>query len=161
MTSLFRELVSVPTEPCFSISTVDAPSLDCSFCAIASPTTPPPITACVKSASLLRLVENALELNDFEMEDARKANMLKDSRIGYNSEQGNNEHIKCLQKQAFYSTSRKKFVLISDGSVAFPMTLPNRGDALAIMSISDLKTINSIGIISRLTDLNTLERISR
>ena len=58
VTSLFLELVSVPTDPCFSIRTVDAPSLSCSFRATASPTTPPPITACVKSACRLILVEN-------------------------------------------------------------------------------------------------------
>lgn len=57
VTSLFLELVSVPTDPCFSIKTVDAPSLCCSFRAIASPITPPPTTACVKSASRLMLDE--------------------------------------------------------------------------------------------------------
>lgn len=57
-TSLFLELVSVPTEPCFSISTVEAPSLACNFRAIANPTTPPPITACVKSAFSLAVAEN-------------------------------------------------------------------------------------------------------
>ena len=62
MTSLFRELVSVPTEPCFSIKTVDAPSLYCSLRAIARPTTPPPITAWVKSASRCMLDEKCLEL---------------------------------------------------------------------------------------------------
>lgn len=62
MTSLFRELVSVPTEPCFSIKTVDAPSLCCSLRAMARPTTPPPITAWVKSAFRRMLDEKCLEL---------------------------------------------------------------------------------------------------
>jgi hypothetical protein len=79
MTSLFRELVSVPTEPCFSISTVDTPSLAWSFRAIAKPTTPPPITACVKSASLRMLVENDREHNDLgnEAGNIREANILR------------------------------------------------------------------------------------
>jgi hypothetical protein len=78
MTSLFLELVSVPTDPCFSIKTVDAPSLAWSFLAIANPTTPPPITACVKSASLLRLVEKSLEdkVLDVDSEALRDTNML-------------------------------------------------------------------------------------
>lgn len=50
MTSLFRELVSVPTDPCFSIRMVELDGRDCSLRAMARPTTPPPITACVKSA---------------------------------------------------------------------------------------------------------------
>lgn len=78
MTSLFLELVSVPTDPCFSINIVDVPSLAWSFRPIARPTTPPPITAWVKSAGLLRLVENAWELSDLEeMEVARNANILQ------------------------------------------------------------------------------------
>lgn len=59
-TSEFLELVSVPIAPCFSIKTVLAPSLDCNFRAIASPTAPAPITACVKSALRGALVENNL-----------------------------------------------------------------------------------------------------
>jgi len=59
MTSLLRLLVSVPTALCCSIRTVDVveeevvPPL-CCCCwrrrAMARPTAPPPITACVKSA---------------------------------------------------------------------------------------------------------------
>jgi len=56
-TSEFRLLVSVPTLPWRSISTVDTPSLSWSFRAIAKPTTPPPITAWVKSALRTLLVE--------------------------------------------------------------------------------------------------------
>jgi hypothetical protein len=67
-TSEFLELVSVPTALCFSIKTVLAPSLDCSFRATASPTAPAPITACVKSALRGALVENNLERGiDFAM----------------------------------------------------------------------------------------------
>lgn len=51
-TSEFLELVSIPTAPFLSIKTVDTPSLACNFLATARPTTPPPITACVKSALL-------------------------------------------------------------------------------------------------------------
>jgi len=43
-TSLFRLLVSVPTAPCFSIRSVDAPSRCCNRLAIDNPTAPPPIT---------------------------------------------------------------------------------------------------------------------
>ena len=68
MTSLFLELVSVPTDPCFSIRTVDAPLLDCSLRAIANPTTPPPMTACVKSASLRMLDEKWRLVVAFSME---------------------------------------------------------------------------------------------
>lgn len=64
MTSEFLELVSVPTEPCFSIKTVDAPSLACSCRAIASPTTPAPITACVKSALRAVVAEKDLRRHD-------------------------------------------------------------------------------------------------
>jgi hypothetical protein len=83
MTSLFRELVSVPTEPCFSIRTVDDPSRDWSRRAIAKPTTPPPITACVKSAVLGRLVENDREVNDLgnKGEITREANMMEYSAV--------------------------------------------------------------------------------
>ena len=56
-TSLFLLDVSVPTLPCFSISIVLAPSLACSCLAIANPTTPPPMIACVKSACNLEVVE--------------------------------------------------------------------------------------------------------
>jgi hypothetical protein len=83
MTSLFRELVSVPTTPCFSINTVDAPSLACSLRAIARPTTPPPMTACVKSAFLFRLVENDLEYRDLHDETARDENISgKERQLG-------------------------------------------------------------------------------
>lgn len=56
MTSLLRELVSVPADPCFSIKMVELEGRDWSFRAMARPTTPPPITAWVKSA-LRRVVE--------------------------------------------------------------------------------------------------------
>jgi hypothetical protein len=59
-TSEFLELVSVPTAPCFSMRTELAPSLDCSFRAMASPTAPAPTIACVKSARRGALVENNL-----------------------------------------------------------------------------------------------------
>lgn len=49
-TSELRLLVSLPTMSCFSINTTDAPSICCSLLAIARPTAPAPITACVKSA---------------------------------------------------------------------------------------------------------------
>lgn len=63
MTSLFRELVSVPADPCFSISTVETDgSRDCSLRAMARPTTPPPITAWVKSAWRRAVEEKALEM---------------------------------------------------------------------------------------------------
>ena len=77
-TSLFLELVSVPTEPCFSIRTVDAPSLSCNFRAIASPTTPPPMTACVKSVSRRMLDENCRLVVAFKMalEKARGGIMM-------------------------------------------------------------------------------------
>ena len=74
-TSLFLELVSVPTEPCFSMSTVDAPPLSCSFRAIASPTTPPPMTACVKSASRRTLDERCRLVAAFKI-------MLEKARVG-------------------------------------------------------------------------------
>ena len=74
-TSLFLELVSVPTEPCFSIRTVDALSLSCSFRAIASPTTPPPMTACVKSASRRVLEEKCRLVVAFKM-------ALEKTRVG-------------------------------------------------------------------------------
>lgn len=60
MTSLFRELVSVPTDPCFSIKTVEADERDCSLRAMARPTTPPPTTACVKSALRWAVEEKVL-----------------------------------------------------------------------------------------------------
>ena len=66
MTSLFRELVSVPTWPCFSIRTVEAESRCWSLRAMASPITPPPMTAWVKSAFRGVLEENFF---DFEMVD--------------------------------------------------------------------------------------------
>lgn len=75
ITSLFLELVSVPTDPCFSIRTVDAPSLSCSFRAIARPTTPPPITACVKSASRRMLDEKLRVVAVFKM-------VLERARVG-------------------------------------------------------------------------------
>jgi hypothetical protein len=80
MTSLFRELVSVPTEPCFSINTVEAPSRAWSFLAIAKPTTPPPMTACVKSASLLMVDEKDLDcrVRGIMREIARDVNMMKE-----------------------------------------------------------------------------------
>lgn len=60
------------------MSTVDAPSLACSFRAIANPTTPPPITACVKSAFLLTLDEKGREMGvrDMAWGNARKENMI-------------------------------------------------------------------------------------
>jgi hypothetical protein len=78
MTSLFRELVSVPTDPCFSINTVEAPSLACSLWAIARPTTPPPTTACVKSAFLFRLVEKDLVQRVLVVEIVRVENMVRE-----------------------------------------------------------------------------------
>lgn len=85
MTSLFRELVSVPTEPCFSIRTVEASSLACSFWAIARPTTPPPITACVKSAFRDGVVENGLERTwrVIDGETTRDENMAGARRWNY------------------------------------------------------------------------------
>ena len=56
-TSEFRLLVSLPTIPCLSISTTCAPSCCCSRRAIARPTAPPPMTAWVKSAFRLMVVE--------------------------------------------------------------------------------------------------------
>ena len=56
-TSELRLLVSLPTMPCFSISTVLTPSLCCSLLAMARPTAPPPITACVKSAGRVAVLE--------------------------------------------------------------------------------------------------------
>ena len=44
LASEFLLLVSCPTEPCFSIRTVNVPSLAANWRAIASPTTPAPIT---------------------------------------------------------------------------------------------------------------------
>lgn len=161
MTSLFLELVSVPTEPCFSINIVDTPSLNCSFRAIASPITPPPITACVKSVSLLRLVENAREPIDLdEIEVARNANIVKQESVieGYNDnreQQCNRE--KQLRQYASYTTPRKMFVLISVESIAFPMTLPNGGVALARTGDSSLDLLDHIGMISFLRSLNAPE----
>lgn len=43
-TSEFRELVSIPTPPFLSISSVLVPSLTANRLAIASPTAPPPMT---------------------------------------------------------------------------------------------------------------------
>ena len=82
-TSLFLELVSVPTDPCFSIRTVDAPSLSCNLRAIASPTTPPPMTACVKSASRLILDENCrlVDLFKMELEKARMGIMVATTNV--------------------------------------------------------------------------------
>jgi len=62
MTSLFRELVSVPTWPCFSIRTVEAESRCWSLRAMARPITPPPMTAWVKSALRDVLEEKFLDL---------------------------------------------------------------------------------------------------
>ena len=66
MTSLFRELVSVPTWLCFSIRTTEAEERCWSLRAMASPITPPPMTAWVKSALRDGLEEKFL---DFEMVD--------------------------------------------------------------------------------------------
>lgn len=57
LTSELRLLVSLPTIPCFSINTVLTPSRCCSLLAIARPTAPPPMTACVKSACLVAVLE--------------------------------------------------------------------------------------------------------
>jgi hypothetical protein len=88
MTSLFRELVSVPTEPCFSMRTVDAPSLSWSLRAIARPTTPPPITACVKSAFCRMHVEKCLEEGpgpvNVDRESTRNENMADRQSRGKN-----------------------------------------------------------------------------
>lgn len=65
LTSLFRELVSLPTIPCFSIKTTFAPSTICNLRATAKPTTPAPITACVKSALEAFVVENSRDLGCF------------------------------------------------------------------------------------------------
>jgi hypothetical protein len=98
MTSLFLELVSVPTEPCFSINTVDAPSLACNFRAIVNPTTPPPITACVKSDSLLVLVENDLEHSVLaESEMARDENIMRSQDA--KKEPGLNYHTEGIMKR--------------------------------------------------------------
>jgi len=67
MTSLFRELVSVPTWPCFSIRTVEAESRCWSLRAMARPITPPPMTACVKSAYLGILEEKCLEFDVIDL----------------------------------------------------------------------------------------------
>jgi hypothetical protein len=52
-TSEFRLLVSVPTDPCRSSKIVDVPSLEANWRAIASPTTPAPMTY-VERIRLLR-----------------------------------------------------------------------------------------------------------
>ena len=72
----------MPTDPCFSIKTVEAPSLACSFRAIARPTTPPPITACVKSASLLVLEEKCrlVDASSMDLEKARVSIMVASNR---------------------------------------------------------------------------------
>jgi hypothetical protein len=44
LASEFLLLVSCPTEPCFSIKTVEVPCLAANWRAIASPTTPAPTT---------------------------------------------------------------------------------------------------------------------
>lgn len=98
MTSLLRELVSVPTVPCFSIRTVDAPSLDWSLRAIASPTTPPPITACVKSTSLFVVDEKDLAwiFRGTDRNKARDVNMMVDrnnARKGRLADGFNNERL--------------------------------------------------------------------
>lgn len=61
-TSELRLEVSEPTRLCFSINTVLTPSLCCNLLAMARPTAPPPITACVKSAPLGALVEKCVKL---------------------------------------------------------------------------------------------------
>lgn len=77
MTSLFLELVSVPTELCFSMSTVELLSRDCSLRAIASPTTPPPMTACVKSALWRILLEKCRDWDrEIECDATRDVNIF-------------------------------------------------------------------------------------
>lgn len=83
MTSLFRELVSVPTWPCFSIRTVEAESRCWSLRAMARPITPPPMTACVKSAFRCMLEEKFLEVESIGLscgdcrESMRNAAMME------------------------------------------------------------------------------------
>jgi hypothetical protein len=80
-TSEFLELVSVPTAPCFSIKSVETPSLACNFLAIASPTTPAPITACVKSAFRLALDEKARDVRAMDVDNVLEANIARDGKI--------------------------------------------------------------------------------
>ena len=67
MTSLFRELVSVPTWLCFSIRTVEAEERCWSLRAMARPITPPPMTAWVKSACRGILEEKFLEFGVIDL----------------------------------------------------------------------------------------------
>jgi hypothetical protein len=82
-TSEFLELVSVPTEPCFSIKTVDTPSFAWSLRAMARPTTPAPIMAWVKSAFLCTLVVNLLEdfASELMVDEIRGCNMVIDVEV--------------------------------------------------------------------------------
>lgn len=62
-TSLFRLDVSMPTALFRSTSNVLVPSLAANLRAIARPTAPPPMTACVKSALTAFVLLNGLEVH--------------------------------------------------------------------------------------------------
>lgn len=79
MTSELRLLVSEPTIPCLSIKMVDVPVRAASWRAMASPTAPPPMTACVKSTPFKDLdVPNIL----FVAGDSDIPHRLRASRAG-------------------------------------------------------------------------------